>query len=84
MALGKKVSHTKCEENLWADGEEMSSKKRDRLKNILGCDLNLVLMPFHVKVKFNIKHLETRLSRKNAACIFFKFLRLCYNIDRGL
>ena len=43
-ALGrkKKGSHYKCEENLWAYGEEVSAKKRDRLKNILGCELNSI------------------------------------------
>lgn len=38
----KKSSHSKCEENLWAYGEEVSAKKRNRLKNILGCELNSI------------------------------------------
>lgn len=43
MALeNKKGSHSKCEENLWAYGEEVSAKKRNRLKNILGCELNSI------------------------------------------
>lgn len=43
MALEKKKgSHSKCEENLWAYGEEVSAKKRNRLKNILGCELNSI------------------------------------------
>lgn len=36
MAFRRKGSHSKFRENLWANGEEMSAKKRDRMRNIPG------------------------------------------------
>lgn len=38
----KKAATLKCEENLWADGKEVNARKRNRLENILGCELNLI------------------------------------------
>lgn len=67
------------EENLYANREEVSSEKRDKVRNILRrhnwwAKFNVVLVSFYLKVKFNIKNLEASLIGKNPVCIFSSFL----------
>ena len=58
------------------DGEELSAKKRDRMRNVFGrqnqrAKFILILISVYFKVKYNIKNLEASLRGKTL-CVFFQ------------
>ena len=57
-------------------GEELSAKKRDRMRNVFGrpnqrAKFILILISVYFKVKYNIKHWEASLKGKTL-CVFFQ------------
>lgn len=58
------------------DGEELSAKKRDRMRNVFGrqnqwAKFILILISVYFKVKYNIKYWEASLRGKTL-CVFFQ------------